>query len=155
MVAPRQAPVDPVHLADRLHSASIRLLRRLRVEDSQAGLTAPRLSALSVIVHAGPLTLGELARAEQVKPPTITRLVQELEREGLVTRVVDKQDRRIVRVRATAKGKRLLSEGRSRRVAALAGSLAARPVAERKVLLDAVGVLERLLGGQADRRTDK
>ena len=81
-------------IADRLHSAAIHLLRRLRQEDAAAGLTAPRLSALSVIVFAGPLTLGELAEAEQVRPPTISRLVQGLEAEGLVERSRDPVDPR-------------------------------------------------------------
>src|SRR3954464_7525598 len=85
-------------LADRLHSAAIHLLRRLRREDDASGLPAPQLSALSVIVFGGPLTLGDLARAEQVRPPTITRLIGELEQQGLVEREVDGADRRVVRV---------------------------------------------------------
>src|SRR5215208_7560323 len=76
-------------LADRLHSAAIHLLRRLRREDDASGLAAPKLSALSVVVHAGPLTLGALAAAEQVRPPTMTRIVAALEAEGLVTREAD------------------------------------------------------------------
>src|SRR5229473_2111765 len=75
-----------VHTADRLHSAAIHLLRRLRRQDDASGLTAPRLSALSVIVFSGPLTLGALATAEQVRPPTMTRLVAALEEAGLVVR---------------------------------------------------------------------
>ncbi len=65
-------------LAQRLHGAAIHLLRRLRTEDVAAGLTAPRLSALSVLVFGGPRSIGELAAAEQVRPPTISRLVQEI-----------------------------------------------------------------------------
>ena len=68
--------VDAV--ADRLHSAAIHLLRRLRVEDEALGISAPRLSALSVLVFAGPRRVGELAEAEQVEPPT--RLVDGMER---------------------------------------------------------------------------
>src|SRR5512134_1777173 len=76
--------------ADRLHSAAIQLLRRLRREDNRWGLSAPRLSALSVLVFGGrPLTLGELANAEQVRPPTMTRLVSALESQGLVSRASD------------------------------------------------------------------
>ena len=76
--------VDAV--ADRLHSAAIHLLRRLRVEDEALGISAPRLSALSVLVFAGPRRVGELAEAEQVEPPTMTRLVDGMEREGYVAR---------------------------------------------------------------------
>lgn len=132
-------------LADRLHSAAIHLLRRLRRQDESTGLRAPQLSALSVIVFAGPLTLGELAEAEQVRPPTITRLVSALEREGLVERESDPQDRRVVRVRATARGVRLLEEGRRRRVASLAERLRTLTPAERAALEKATAILERLL----------
>src|SRR4051812_24996751 len=95
-------------LADRLHSAAIHLLRRLRREDDASGLPAPQLSALSVIVFGGPVTLGQLASAEQVRPPTISRLVATLERAGLVEREIDAADRRITRLKATAKGAKLL-----------------------------------------------
>ena len=142
----RSAPSDPaVALADRLHSAAIHLLRRLRTEDVASGLTAPRLSALSVIVFRGPLTLGELAAAEQVRPPTISRLVRELEREGLVRRTGDATDRRIHRVEATAAGARLLHAGRHRRVAVLAESLRALSPTERRQLENAAVVLERVV----------
>src|SRR4051795_9796132 len=102
----RATPRDQ-QLADQLHSAAIHLLRRLRTEDTASGLSAPRLSALSVIVFGGPLTLGALAAAEQVRPPTMTRLVSALEQAGLVTREPDPKDRRQVLLRATAEGRRL------------------------------------------------
>ena len=142
----RQAAVadDPEIIADRLHSAAIHLLRRLRREDDATGLSAPRLSALSVIVFGGPVTLGALAAAEQVRPPTMTRLVQELEREGLVTRGTVKGDARAVLVRATSRGVRLLREGRARRVKRLASDLAALEAAELHILARAVVVLERV-----------
>lgn len=120
--------------ADRLHSAAIRLLRRLRTEDDASGLSAPRASALSVLVFVGPMTLGELARAEQVRPPTISRLIREMEREGLVRVVPDTADRRVKRVGPTAKGRRLLVEGRERRVRRLARALVGLPAAEQRVL---------------------
>lgn len=149
----RQAapPAGTLRLADRLHSAAIHLLRRLRVEDAAAGLTAPRLSALSVIVFRGPLTLGALAAAEQVRPPTITRLVQQLEREGLVERLPDQTDRRVTRVRASTRGRRLLEEGRARRVERLAADLAVLPAADRRLLARAAEVLDTMLSG---RRND-
>src|SRR4051812_22303100 len=114
----------PPEIADRLHSAAIHLLRRLRREDDASGLPAPQLSALSVIVFGGPVTLGALADAEQVRPPTITKLIAALEEAGLVEREADVQDRRVMRVKATRRGARLLHEGRKRRVAALAASVA-------------------------------
>ena len=116
---------DPKVLADALHSAAIHLLRTLRREDDASGLSAPRLSALSVVVFGGPLTLGQLARAEQVKPPTMTRIVTGLERAGLVERVDDSSDRRLTRIKATAKGQRVLAAGRARRVELLTKALRA------------------------------
>jgi DNA-binding MarR family transcriptional regulator len=132
-------------IADRLHSAAIHLLRRLRLEDAASGLTAPWLSALSVIVFAGPLTMTELAEAEQVRPPTITRLVRDLEGEGLVQRAADPADKRIQRVWATAKGRALLQAGRARRVEKLAAQIAGLPAVEREVLARAVPILEQLI----------
>jgi DNA-binding MarR family transcriptional regulator len=123
----------------------------LRGEDAVSGLTAPRLSALSVIVFAGPIVLSDLAAAEQVRLPTMSRLVQELERRGLVERAGDPRDRRVRRIRATPKGRRVLEQGRRRRVARLAEDVARLGVAERRLLEEAVRVLERLAkpGGTA------
>jgi DNA-binding MarR family transcriptional regulator len=132
-------------LADRWHSLAIHLLRRLRREDVKAGLTGPRLSALSVIVFGGPITLGALAAAEQVRPPTMTRLVRALEREQLVRRENDPDDGRVVRLRATSKGEGVLREGRARRVQRLAEPLAELTATEREVLQDAAEILARVV----------
>lgn len=131
-------------LADRLHSAAIHLLRRLRREDDASGLPAPQLSAMSVIVFGGPITLGALAGAEQVRPPTITKLVAILEEQGLVEREIDPDDRRIVRVKATARGARLLYDGRRRRVASLAESVRGLPAYDRAALAKAIPILEKI-----------
>lgn len=132
------------HLADGLHSAAIHLLRSLRREDERSGLSGPRLSALSVIVFRGPVTLGDLASAEQVRPPTMTRLVNALEAGGLVLRESDVHDGRVTRIRATVAGRRLLAKGRARRVATLARQLACFSAEERATLLGAVELMERL-----------
>ena len=110
---------DPENLAELLHSTAIRLLRTLRRVDESSGLTAPRLSALSVIVFNGPITLGKLAEAEQVRPPTMTRIVNALEEEKLVVKAQDPGDGRLIRIAATTKGKRVLIRGRARRVQSL------------------------------------
>jgi len=146
---------DPNAVADQLHSAAIHLLRRLRREDDASGLSAPRLSALSVIVFAGPITLGALAAAEQVRPPTMTRVVQSLQREGLVTREPVADDARAILLRATKRGARLLEEGRSRRVKRLAADLAALGAAELHLLARAAVVLERVTRAEpATRRSN-
>jgi DNA-binding MarR family transcriptional regulator len=110
-------------VADALHSAAIHLLRRLRREDERSGVSAAKLSALSVLVFGGPMRLTDLARAEQVRPPTMTRLVAAMEEDGLVRRRDDASDARAVRLEATAKGVRLLHEGRRRRIERLSAAL--------------------------------
>ena len=100
------APPDPVEVADRLHSAAIRLLRRVRVEDAASGVTPAQLSALSVLVFGGPRSVTALADAEQVAVPTISRLVATLEAAGLVCR--ERRGRNVI-VRRTPRGTALLA----------------------------------------------
>jgi DNA-binding MarR family transcriptional regulator len=133
-------------VADRLHSAAIHLLRRLRVEDEALGISAPRLSVLSVLVFAGPKRMGELARIEQVEPPTMSRLVDGLVRDGLAVREPDPDDARAVRVRATPTGARTLRRGRARRLETLQNTLASLSPTDLAALGDGVEVLERALG---------
>src|SRR5688572_8734167 len=132
-------------MATGLHAASIRLLRLLRREDQEAGLSGPRLSALSVIVFAGPLSLAELAAAEQVKPPTMSRIVEALVRSGLVWREPDPVNRRMIRISATAEGAKLLEAGRERRVRALVQRLHRLADSEQRALARAVELLERVI----------
>ena len=132
-------------VADRLHSASIHLLRRVRRRDDESGVTAPHLSALSVLVFGGARTLGELAEAEQVRPPSITRIVRNLEADGLVEREPDPADRRIVRVRATDRGRSVLEEGRRRRISDLAARLRTVDAGELETLERAAELIERVV----------
>jgi len=143
--------MEPFEIADKLHSAAIHLLRRLRAEDDAMNLSPPRLSALSVVVFAGPVALSDLATAEQVRLPTISRLIKDLESEGLVRRLKAGADARVQRVEATAKGKKLLNEGRRRRVSRLAADLAALSSAERARLGEAAELMERLSGAPRTR----
>ncbi|HVR71539.1 MAG TPA: MarR family transcriptional regulator [Vicinamibacteria bacterium] len=132
-------------VADRLHSAAIHLLRRLRREDATSGIGSARLSALSVLVFGGPVSLGRLAAAEQVRPPTMSRIVAGLERAGLAARAGDPRDGRQVVLQATRAGARVLHRGRRRRIAALAARL--RPLAPRQLgtLAEAAELIERVL----------
>jgi DNA-binding MarR family transcriptional regulator len=118
-------------LADRLHSTAIHLLRLVRHQDAATGIGPAQLSALSVLVFGGPRSLNELAGTEQVKAPTMSRIVDALEAGGLARRLQNRQDRRAVLVHATARGKKLLYEGRRRRVEFLAGRL--RRLNDRKI----------------------
>jgi DNA-binding MarR family transcriptional regulator len=114
---------DAFAAADRLHSAAIHLLRRLRIRDYELGIGPAQLSALSILVFAGPQSLASLARAEQVTPATMSRIVSGLLRSKLVHSKTDKRDRRAIVIESTGKGARIMQEGRRRRVAALAAAV--------------------------------
>jgi DNA-binding MarR family transcriptional regulator len=135
---------DILSLADRLHSAAIHLLRRVRKQDVTTGEGPARLSALSVLVFAGPKTLGELAAAEQVKPPTMSRIVAGLVRSHLVAITKDPRDARRLRIRATSKGVRLLHKGRQLRIEYLASQLDALSAEDLGKLGEGVAILNRL-----------
>jgi len=140
----RLAGGETFETADRLHSAAIHLLRRLRVRDRESGVGPAQLSALSVLVFGGPRSLGELADAEQVRPPTMSRIVAGLEREGLVRRHATEDGRR-VRLEASAKGTKILQEGRKRRVESLAKALALLPETEMQQLGELAILLQQVL----------
>lgn len=134
--------------ADRFHSAAIHALRHVAREDPASGLSAARLSALSVLVFGGPKTLGELAAAEQVRPPTMTRIVTGLEEAGLVRRAADPRDGRIARVRATPKGRRVLQRARERRIARLAERLSQLEPHEVALVREAADLVDAALAGR-------
>ena len=131
-------------VADRLHSAAIRLLRGLRKVDRLTGVGPARLSALSVIVFGGPVTMGGLAEAEQVTAATISRVVAGLEASGLAIRRADPGDGRVTWLEATAKGRKLIEQGRARRVDHLRARLERLDDTELALLARAGEVLERL-----------
>jgi DNA-binding MarR family transcriptional regulator len=135
---------EAMEAADRLHSAAIHLLRRLRIRDRETGVGPAQLSALSVLVFGGPKSLAQLAEAEQVKAPTMSRIVAGLLRAKLVHRRTDKQDRRAVVIQATEKGTRIMQEGRRRRVEALAAAVRGLPQKEIAQLREAAQVMEHL-----------
>jgi DNA-binding MarR family transcriptional regulator len=123
---------DAYMLAEALHRAAIGLLRGIKTADQETGLSPPRLSALSVLVFGGPQSLASLAKAEGVKPPTMSKLVAELEHEGFVEKSADPADGRGLVIAATAQGKKVMLQGRDRRLALLKqrlGRLNAREIA--------------------------
>jgi DNA-binding MarR family transcriptional regulator len=131
-------------LADRLHSAAVHLLRRARRGDPLTGATPAQLSALSVLM-SGSKTLGELASAEQVRAPTVSRLSAEMERIGLIRRRGDATDARVVRVEMTAKGRRVLDKGREMRIADIEGRVRRLDPPAVDTLVQAVRVIEEML----------
>jgi DNA-binding MarR family transcriptional regulator len=145
MTVAQPAPhADPVEVAGRLRLSAFRLTRLLRQQDTDT--LPPTLSAaLATIDREGPLTLGELAAREHVAPPSITKAVEKLVAAGLVARTPDAADRRCVRVRTTAAGRRRVAQNRSRRTAWLAARVADLSPADLAKLDAGTEVLERLL----------
>ncbi len=146
---PQGLPADDRHeVANALHSAALRLLRRARTaDDTSMDLDGPRASALSVLVFSGEVPIGQLAAVEQVSPPAITKTVTALEEAGLVRRSRSPQDRRVVLVSATPKGRALLERGRAARVRAVADLLAGLSDTDLRTLRRAAAVVARLLRG--------
>jgi DNA-binding MarR family transcriptional regulator len=152
---PRSQEPFRLEVADRLHSATIHLLRHARKQDVLARQGPARLSALSVLLFGGPMALGQLAAAEQVKAPTMSRIVAGLKRSGLATIETDAKDARRIRVTATAKGKRLLQQARVRRVRFVAETLSGLREPELATLLKAAELMERAVGSAAGRKANR
>lgn len=135
---------SPELVAERLNAAAIHVLRSVRGADAGAPIGPAALSALSVLVFAGPRTVGELARAEQVRSPTMSGVLKGLEAEGLVRRARVAHDARRSVVHATAKGRRLMERARRARIAVLAERLQDLDEHERTALLGAAELMERI-----------
>jgi DNA-binding MarR family transcriptional regulator len=140
--APGGAAAD--ELTSRLRMVVARLSRRLRQEANE-GATPSQLAALATIERHGPITLGDLAAHERVRPPTMTRIIAGLEETRLVRRDIDPSDRRVARVTITSEGSRLLTRSRTRKDAFLASLLERLEPDEHAAVERAVPVLERLI----------
>lgn len=138
------ARTDSLEIAVTLHRAAIRLLRTVRAADAETGVSAPKLSALSVLTFGGPTSLTALARAEQVTAATMSKLVSDLEADGLVAKRVDREDRRGLRIEVTAKGRALMEEGRRRRLVLLQKRLEKLSRDERVLLGQAAAIMLKL-----------
>jgi len=131
-------------MTSRLRMVVARLSRRLRQEANE-GATPSQLAALATIERHGPITLGDLAGHERVRPPTMTRIVAGLEETALVRREIDATDRRVARVTITPDGSRLLARSRTRKDAFLASLLEHLDAEELAIVERAVPILERLI----------
>jgi DNA-binding MarR family transcriptional regulator len=130
-------------LVARLRLSVSRLARRLR-QQAEGDITPSGLSALAVI-EKGPITLGDLAAGERVRPPSMTRIVAKLEESKLVVRTADENDGRVFRVALTPEGKKTIQQIRGRKNAYLARKLRSLSQEEVDALERAVGTLERIL----------
>ena len=133
-----------LELASRLRFALARSARRLR-QEAGTGLSPSLTAALATVERCGPLTPSELADAERVRRPTITRVLTRLEEAGLITRTPDPADRRSNLVAITPAGVGLLAEGRTRKDAFLSERLEGLSPADRATLARAAGILEDML----------
>jgi len=131
-------------VANRLDLAASRLTRENRRLDQQSEITGARLGALAAVATAGPMSLSQLAEAEHVRAPTMSRIVEGLVRDELVLRDVNASDRRGISIRATDKGLALLREGRKVRTKALAARMKLLGESEQRALVRGVELLERL-----------
>jgi DNA-binding MarR family transcriptional regulator len=136
---------EAYRIADLLQSAAIHLLRKVRAKDRSAGIGSAQLSALSVLVFGGPRSLKELAEAEQVRPPTMSRIVAGLARTRLTRRKTTDDKRRML-LEATARGKKILREGRRRRVEMLVNALEKFSAAELREAAAAADFMRKLVG---------
>jgi DNA-binding MarR family transcriptional regulator len=142
---------EPHRAAALIHSAAIQLLRFVRKEDLAAGLSAAQLSALSVLVFGGPQTMSSLAAAEQLRMPTLSRTVTELERQGLALRSGREDDRRVIEVRVTDAGRKLLEAGRNRRLARLVAALGSASGTDLATLIAAAQIILQATGARDGR----
>jgi len=120
-----------------------------QLDEVAEGITVARLSALAVVAKRGPLTLGALAEAEQVQPPTMSRIAARLEEDGLLQRTTQPGDRRVTLVEATDRGRQVLADSRSRRTAYLAERLRTLDPADLVTLDRAATLIQEMLEGQA------
>jgi DNA-binding MarR family transcriptional regulator len=142
---------EAYRIADLLHSAAIHLLRKVRAKDRSAGIGPAQLSALSVLVFGGPRSLKELAEAEQVRPPTMSRIVAGLARTRLTRRKTTDDKRRML-LEATARGKKILREGRRRRVGMLVNALEKFSADELREAAAAADFMRKLVGRLASQK---
>ncbi len=130
--------------ATRLRYAITRLNRRLR-QSALGGVSPAQASLLAVVSRLKRPSLGDLAAAEQISPPSVTRLVRDMERLGLIERVADDVDRRCTRVTITASGRHELAAIRRRKDEFLERALDALPEAERRRAGELATLLETIL----------
>jgi DNA-binding MarR family transcriptional regulator len=146
-VPPSSSSTSDTALASALRLAVMRLARRMRSERADTSLTLTQLATLATLERRGPLTPRELAAAERVQPPSMTRIAASLEAAGLVTRTDHPTDGRQVLLALAPAGAALLREDRRRREAWLAQQLRGLDAQDRDVLRRATAVLDRLAGG--------
>jgi Transcriptional regulators len=139
-------PVDEFNARDvtRLRLTILRLARRIRRNEASR-FSPPQQSVLAILDSYGPMTPGRLAEIEAVQPPSITRILGQLEQLGVVTREPVKANLRQVQVRLTDEGRRAAAEVHSGRDEWLATMIEGLPRDRKASLIDLVETLEMML----------
>ncbi len=131
-------------LASSLRLSVMRLARRLRHERAGDDLSLNQLAVLGTLSRCGPLSVGELATIERVKPPSMTRTVACLVDTGLVERQSHATDGRQIVVHLTGAAEHVLAADRRRRDAWLAKRLGDLEPAQRQLLREVAPLLDEL-----------
>lgn len=139
--------IDPVEVADALRVSVSLLLRRLRQLHLDGELTDPEISALARLDRCGPTTPGALAKREQISAQSMGTTLAALEARGLIDRRPDPADGRRVVVSLTEAGRAGLWDRRNARTQVMASALAGFSAEERRHLLAAAPLIERLAEG--------
>lgn len=144
---PTAPVIDVAELASQLRMGVTRLARKLRREADPA-ITPTQLAALHTVERHGPMTAGSLASHEQIQKPTATRLIVSLAEAGLIDRLPDPTDGRLVWISITTDGKRFLQRFRHRSNEYLAKRMKGLDPEELATLARAAEILERLTKGE-------
>lgn len=135
---------DTNETAARLRRSVTRMNRRLR-QSSLGGISPAQASMLATIEKLSSPSLGELAAVEQIQPPSVTRIVRNLELAGLIELAVDATDRRCTRAKLTNRGRHEVSAIRQRKTEFLETKLRALPASEQARAVELVDLLEHIL----------
>jgi DNA-binding MarR family transcriptional regulator len=131
-------------LAALLRPSLLRLTRLIRNQRVDMSVTLTQLSAMGTLTKRGPMSAGELAGCERVQPPSMTKVLANLEERGLVRREVHPTDKRQAIISVTEQGIALLDSERRSRDAWLTQKLAQLTPDERALLRSVVPVLDKL-----------
>ncbi|MCW2541032.1 MAG: Transcriptional regulator, MarR family [Frankiales bacterium] len=144
MTGPGQTELTNDELTSALRLSLMRVVRRLRSQRVNTAVTLSQLSALTTVKKYGPLSAGEVAAAEQMQPPSMTKILASLEANGWIERMSHPDDRRQSIITITESGRELIDEETRARDEWLAMRLSEMSVADRDLLRDAIDVLDRL-----------
>jgi len=144
VTTPTRTRTRIAELAALLRPSLLRLTRIIRNQRVDISVSLTQLSAMSTLHKRGPMSAGELASCERVQPPSMTKVLSNLEERGLVRRDAHPGDRRQAIIAITEAGIALLDSERRTRDTWLSLRLAQLTPDERALLRSVVPVLDKL-----------